>query len=416
MNGLAHRYWRIPENLQVSAPYTCPMVIDVAAVRRDTRGCETVAHLNNAGASLPPAIVMDTVHQQLRADEVFGGYEAQVLAEDDLARARAALGTLVGGRPSEIAFFDSSSRAFLTALYSFPWKRGDRILTSEAEYPSNVYGYAYLKKRFGVTTVYVPDDDHGQVDIGALRDAIDEKTRLITLTHIPTYGGLINPASKVGAIARPAGVPFLLDACQSAGQVDIDVNEIGCDLLTTAGRKYLRGPRGTGLLWVRTSLLDRLTPPIADQHGAAWKGEGRFDLMDDARRFEPFERSVALHLGLGAAARYAIDVGTPEIEARVLMLGAALRGMLSEIPGVTVRDRGELLGGIVTFTLEGFSAEDVRVALREHFINTSISTQAMAMRSYPARGLTEVTRASVHYYNTEDELAHMADTIRGLAK
>ncbi|MCJ7827030.1 MAG: aminotransferase class V-fold PLP-dependent enzyme [Demequinaceae bacterium] len=391
------------------------MTIDVAAVRRDTRGCETVAHLNNAGASLPPAIVMDAVHQQLRADEVFGGYEAQALVEEGLAKSRAAIGTLVGGRPSEVAFFDSSSRAFGTALLSFPFKRGDRILTAEAEYISNVYAYSYLKKRFGVTTVYIPDDEHGQVDVDALKDAIDERTRLITLTHVPTYCGLINPAAKVGAVAREADIPFLLDACQSGGQIDIDVNEIGCDLLTAAGRKYLRGPRGTAFLWIRTSLLDRLSPPIADQNGAAWLGTNRFDLVGDARRFEPFERSVALHLGLGAAARYAIKLGTPEIEARVVLLGAILRGMLTEIPGLTVRDRGERLGGIVTFTVDGFTAEDVRVALRERFINTATITQATAMHSFPKQGLTEVTRASVHYYNTEDELARAADAIRDLA-
>jgi selenocysteine lyase/cysteine desulfurase len=277
-----------------------------------------------------------------------------------------------------------------------------------------VYGYSYLKKRFGVTTVYVPDDDRGQFDAEALREAIDERTRLITLTHVPAYGGLINPAAKVGAVARATGVPFLLDACQSAGQVDLDVNEIGCDLLAAAGRKYLRGPRGTGFLWVRTSILDRLTPPIADQYGASWKGADRFDLVGDARRFEPFERSVALQLGLGAAARYAVALGTPEIEERIVLLGALLRGMLSNIPGVTIHDHGERLGGIVTFTVEGFSSEDVRVALRERFINTSISTRTTAMRAYPPRGLTEVTRASVHYYNTEDELSRLADTIRSL--
>jgi len=390
------------------------MGIDVAAVRRDTRACETVAHLNNAGASLPPSIVMDTVHEHLRADEVFGGYEAGALADESLGRARGALAALVAGRSSEIAFFDSSTRAFLTALHSFKWKRGDRIVTCEAEYPSNVYGYAYLKKRFGVTTVYVPDDDFGQVDVDALRDAIDERTRLITLTHIPTFNGLVNPAARVGEVARAAGVPFLLDACQSAGQVHLDVNELGCDLLTAAGRKYIRGPRGTAFLWVRSSLLDRLEPPIADQHSAAWKGGDRFDLAEDARRFEPFERSVALHLGLGAAARYAVKVGTPEIEARVTMLGAMLRGMLADISSVTIRDKGERLGGIVTFTVEGLTPDEVRVALRQRFINTSVTSQAVAMRSFPSRHLTEVSRASVHYYNTEDELARVAETIRDL--
>ncbi|MBN2177380.1 MAG: aminotransferase class V-fold PLP-dependent enzyme [Demequinaceae bacterium] len=391
------------------------MIIDVAAVRRDTRGCETVAHLNNAGSSLPPAVVMDTIHQQLRADEVFGGYEAQALVEEGLAKSRAALGTLVGGRPSEIAFFDSSSRAFGTALLSFPFKRGDRVLTSEAEYISNVYAYTYLKKRFGVTTTYVPDDERGQVDVEALADAVDERTRLIALTHIPNYSGLINPAAKVGAVARKAGIPFLLDACQSVGQVDIDVNEIGCDLLAASGRKYLRGPRGAAFLWVRSSLLDRLSPPIADQHGAAWRTAERFDLVGDARRLEPFERPVALHLGLGAAARYAIKIGPPEIESRVVLLGAILRGMLTDIPGVTIRDRGERLGGIVTFTVDGLTSEQIRVRLRERFINTSITTQATAMRSFRARDLTEVTRVSAHYYNTEEELARVADAVRGMA-
>lgn len=390
------------------------MALDIALVRRDTRACETVVHLNNAGASLPPAIVMDTVREQLRADESFGGYEAQALADVALIDARAALGTLVGGRPSEIAFFDSSTRAFLSALYSFPWKRGDRIVTSEAEYPSNVFGYAYLKKRFGVTTAYVPDDEYGQVDVAALRTTIDSRTKLITLTHVPTYGGLINPAAKVGAVAREVGVPFLLDACQSVGQLHIDVNEIGCDLLAAAGRKYLRGPRGTAFLWVRSSLIGKLEPPQADQFGSTWLGGEEFTFHADAKRFEPFERSTALQLGLGAAARYALSIGTPEIEARVCLLGAALRGMLSEVPGVTVRDRGERLGGIVTFTVDGFTGEEVRIALRAQHINTSITNQNFAMRSFPDRGLDSVNRASVHYYNTEDELARVADTLRSL--
>lgn len=387
------------------------MPIDVARVRLETRACETVVHLNNAGASLPPAIVADTVHEQLRADEVFGGYEAQALAEDKLVEAHASVAALVRGKAEEVAFFDSSTRAWQTALYSLPWKRGDEILASEAEYPSNVYAFVHLKERHGVKTRYIPDDEHGQIDVEALRDAITDRTRLIALTHIPTWGGLINPAARVGAVAREAGVLYLLDACQSAGQLDLDVVAIGCDLLSAAGRKYLRGPRGTGFLWASERVIESMTPSYADQWSADWVSPTEFSPALGARRLETFERSVALHLGLGAAARYALDLEPRAIEARVLMLGAALRGMLSDVPGVEIQDRGERLGGIVTFTVAGASAEEVRIALRENHINTSITIDGAARRTFPKRGLTEVTRASVHYYNTEDELARLAETV-----
>jgi len=390
------------------------MPIDVERVRAETRAADTVLHLNNAGTSLPPAIVMDTVHEQLRAEEVFGGYEAEALAEPALERAYESVATLLGATTSGVAFFSGATVAWQTALTSLPWKRGDRILTSEAEYPSNVYAYQYLKNRYGVKTEYIPDDEHGQIDVDALREAIDEKTRLISVTHIPTYGGLVNPVARVGKVAKDAGILYLVDACQSVGQMHLDVEEIGCDLISGAGRKYLRGPRGTGFLWASHRAIEMMTPAFADQHSQAWTSPLDFEPVAGARRLETFERSVALQLGLGAAARYATALDTTVIEARVFALAAALRGMLSEIPGVTIRDRGERLCGIVTFTVDGFSAEEVRVALREHHINTWIVRRSASMRDFTARGLEEVTRASVHYYNTEEELARTADVIRDL--
>lgn len=392
------------------------MPIDVARVRAETRAADTVVHLNNAGASLPPAIVMDTVHEQLRADEVFGPYEAQALAEPGLARAYESVATLVGGAAEEIAFFGGATQAWQTALYSLAWKPGDRILASEAEYGSNVYAFTYLRDRYGVRTTYIPDDAHGQIDVDALEAAIDDDTRLISLTHVPTYGGLVNPAALVGAVARKAGILYLLDACQSVGQLRLDVTELGCDLLSGAGRKYLRGPRGTGFLWASARALEQMRPPFADQRSQAWTAAETFTPADGARRLETFERSVALQLGLGAAARYATALGTGVIEARVCALAAAFRGMLAEIPGVTIQDRGERLCGIVTFSVEGFAAEQVRIAMRENHINTWIVAQGMSRRAFAARGIQEVTRASVHYFNTGDELARAADVVRTLAE
>ena len=390
------------------------MPIDLARVRADTRAAETVAHLNNAGASLPPAIVMDVVHEHLRNDEVFGGYEAHEFATERLAQAHASVATLVGGKPAEVAFLDSATRAWQTALYSLPWKKGDHILASEAEYPSNVYAFLHLRDRFGVETTYVPDDEHGQIDVNALEAAIRPTTRLIALTHIPTYGGLINPAESVGKVARAAGVLYLLDACQSVGQLHVDVAEIGCDMLTSAGRKYLRGPRGTAFMWVRNEVSATMDSAFSDNYGASWTAPESFMAAPHAQRFEQFERSVALQLGLGAAARYATDIGTRNIEERVISLGATLRASLREIRGVEVHDRGECLGGIVTFTVAGIAPSAVQTALQAAQINTSITTQGYAMRSFPGRGLTDVSRASVHYYNTDEEITATTDVIRAL--
>ena len=390
------------------------MPIDVARVRAETRAADTVIHLNNAGASLPPAIVMDTVHEQLRADEVFGPYEAQALAEPGLALAYESVAELVGGQADEVAFFGGATQAWQTALYSLPWKKDDRILASQAEYGSNVYAFTYLQDRYGARTDYVPDDERGQIDIDALKAAIDDKTRLIALTHIPTYGGLINPAARVGAAAKDAGILYLLDACQSVGHLRLNVSELGCDLLSGAGRKYLRGPRGTGFLWASARALEQMRPAHADQRSQLWTTTDTFTPVDGARRLETFERSVALQLGLGAAARYAIALGTAVIEARVCTLAAALRGMLAEIPGVTIQDRGERLCGIVTFSVEGFGADQVRIAMRENHINTWIVRRQMSMRDFAVRGIDEVTRASVHYFNTEDELARAAEVVRNL--
>lgn len=388
------------------------MSIDIERVRADTRACEELVHLNNAGASLPPAVVTDAVIEQLHKEEMFGGYEVQFGdAASKLSDAYVSIATLIGGAAHEIAFLDSATRAWQSAVYAMDWKSGDHIITCEAEYPSAIYSYGYLRKRFGVETTYVGDDEHGQVDLDRLVNAITPHTRLITATHIPTYSGLINPAAAIGVIANEAGIPFALDACQSVGHLHLDVSTIGCDILTSAGRKYLRGPRGTGFLWLREGLLSSLKPQFADNFSALWRGGEEFELRQDARRFELFERSTALHLGLGAAAAYANALGTEAIEERIVKLATALRAMLRALPGVQVQDRGESLSGIVTFTVDGRSSEEVSEFLRREKVNTSVSVANYALRSFPQRGLSSVVRASVHYYNTDEELQRLCDLL-----
>jgi selenocysteine lyase/cysteine desulfurase len=258
----------------------------------------------------------------------------------------------------------------------------------------------------------VPDDEHGQISIDVLRRMADDRVKLVAITHVPTNGGLVNPAAAVGEVAREIGALYLLDACQSIGQIQLDVDAIGCDMLSGTGRKYLRGPRGTGFLYVRRAILDRLEPPLLDLHAATWVARARYTIRPDARRFENWETNVAGKLGLGVAVDYALGWGIEIIEARVAGLAESLREILSQIPGVAVRDLGARRCGNVTFTVEGLRASEVRHRLALERINVTTSTTASTRFDMEARGLAEIVRASVHYYNSEDEVERFCAVLK----
>ena len=243
---------------------------------------------------------------------------------------------------------------------------------------------------------------------------IDARTKLIAVTHVPTNGGLVNPAAEIGAVARAHGIPFLLDACQSVGQLPLDVEAIGCDMLSATGRKFLRGPRGTGFLYVRRAILDRLRPPFLDLHSARWTGEREYAIEQGATRFEMWESSIACRLGLGAAADYALAVGVEAIAARIVTLAETLRVRLAAIPDVAVHDLGRVRCGIVTFTVPGVTAREAAARLRAQGINTSVSTAPFARWDMAPRGLAELVRASPHAYNTEDELGRFVAAVAAL--
>jgi cysteine desulfurase/selenocysteine lyase len=380
---------------------------DVDRARRDTPGVRQVAHLNNAGAALPPAQVTEAVIAHLRREAEIGGYEAAQEASARIGGAYSAIARMLGCQADEIALAENATRAWDMAFYSLAFRPGDRILTGRAEYASNAIAYLQVAARTGAVVEVVDDDEHGQLSVADLRHRLHNGSgpvALIALTHVPTQGGLVNPAEEAGAAAREAGVPFLLDACQSAGQMPLDVERIGCDMLSATGRKFLRGPRGTGFLYVRRSLIGQLEPPFLDLHSATWTAPDRYEIRADARRFESWEASFAGQIGLGVAVEYALSWGLEAIEARVTALAEGLRERLRAADGVRVHDQGLRRCGIVTFTVDGVPAAQVQQQLASHGVNTSVSVTEYAQFDLPGRGLGELVRASVHYYNTEDEL------------
>jgi cysteine desulfurase/selenocysteine lyase len=380
----------------------------IAALRADTPATERLVYLDNAGAALPPRPVVDAVLAHVRREAEIGGYRAEAEAAEAITGTYAAIAQLLNCAPDEIALMESATAGWQQAFGSIPFRPGDRILTTRSEYASNFIGYLQVARRSGARVEVVPDDEHGQLDVAALANLLDDRVRLISISHVPTNGGLVNPAAEVGRLARAAGVLYLLDACQSVGQLPVDVAEIGCDLLTFTGRKYLRGPRGSGALFVRRERLAELEPPFLDLTSATWTGPADYQPRPDARRFENFESSVAARVGLGIAAQYALAVGPAAAWERIRCLGEGLRGRLAAVPGVTVRDKGLIRGGIVSFDVAGRAPAEVRDQLTGQGITVSVSLAGSTLLDMEARQLRAVVRASAHYYNTEDELDRLA--------
>ncbi len=382
----------------------------VRRLRSETPGCGRVNHLNNAGAALMPRAVVETVTDYLHREMLGGGYETAAAAHDALEAVYDEIAGLLGAARGEIALAESAGRAWGGILQALPWRAGDRVLVSRSEYVSNYLALLRLHRAHGVTIETIPDDRSGQVSLGALAKAMGRRVRLVSLTHVPTHDGLVNPAGAVGEITRRWDCLYLLDACQSVGQMPVEPAAVACDFLTATGRKFLRGPRGTGFAWVREGCIERLDPPLPDMRSAEWLDAGEYRLRGDARRLESWEHGPALRLGLGRAVRLARDIGPAAIRERLAELAGRLRAGLAAVEGITVLDRGERQSAIVTFGVADWPAGVVVDRLRERGIQCSVSVPGTS-RLDIARARV---RASPHYYNTADEIDALVAAVESL--
>ncbi len=386
---------------------------EIAAARADTPGCRPdLIHLNHAGSSLPPQVVLDTQIDHLRLEATIGGYEAAAVTADERAAVYDSIARLIGADRSEIARCEHATAAWNAAFWSIPMEPGQRIVVHDHEYGANAVAFLHAAATRGVVVHRVPSDEHGQVSVDALADAIGDgrDVALVSLTWVPTNSGLVNPAAEVGRLTRAAGVPFLVDACQAVGQLDIDVGEIGCDFLSATGRKYLRAPRGTGFLYARSSILDRVTPSQPDHDGAEWTAADRYEFMPGAKRFEHWEHSPASWLALGAAVDDALALGTDRIEPTVAACAETLRAMLRDA-GLTIYDEGLERCGIVTAASDRHTAGELQAMLADHDINVSTTGIESSRWDVERRDLPPMVRLSVHYTTTEEELSRTVEVL-----
>src|SRR5437763_7251970 len=382
-----------------------PAPVELDRWRRDTPGCRDRIHLNNAGAGLMRRPVLDALTDHLTREAAIGGYEAADEAEPRVRETYALVARLVGAAPRNIALVENTTVAFSQALSAFDFRPGDRIVTTRTDYPSNQLMYLSLAQRAGVETVRADDLPEGGVDPESVRRlARDPRTRLVALSWVPTNSGLVQDAGAVGQVCAELGVPYLVDACQTVGQMAVDVTALRCDFLAATGRKFLRGPRGIGFLYVSDRLLERgVLPLFLDMRGADWIDPDAFRLADGARRFENWEFAYALILGLGAAARYALAAGEAGHD-RAWRPPARPRARLGALPAARVLDRGRARCALVTLDLRGHDAGDLELRLRERGVNTSSADRQSGVLDMDDKRAATVLRFSPHYYNTEDEL------------
>ncbi|MEM1162176.1 MAG: aminotransferase class V-fold PLP-dependent enzyme [Pseudomonadota bacterium] len=381
-------------------------------VRAETPGIGVDGvHLLACGSALMPQPVIDAITDHIQLEARIGGYEAHTARLDQLEAVYDKVAAHIGARRNEIALVENATIAWRQAFYSLPLKAGQRILTCESEYSSNYMAYLQRAKRDGIEIDVIPSDESGALDLAALEAAIGPDVGLISITWIPTSGGLVNPAAEIGRIARAHGIPYLLDACQAIGQLRIDVAELGCDFLSATGRKFLRGPRGTGFLFVAEPWIERIEPIMIDLHSATWVARDQYELRKDARRFEDWENAYALHAGLGAAIDYLDGVGIEAVEARVKHLADHCRGALGRIPGLTLRDLGNERCGIVTVEAAGTDAAALVRAMAAKGFAIGTSSASSTRIDFERRGMGTLMRIAPHYYNTEQEIAACADAL-----
>ncbi|MCC8402819.1 aminotransferase class V-fold PLP-dependent enzyme [Paraburkholderia sp. MMS20-SJTN17] len=396
----------------MSSPLS-PATVD--ALRARTPGVHTTTHFNHAGASLPSAATLDAIHAHLSREASIGPMEAGAAGEEHTERARTLAAQLLNALPTEIALTTGNSPGWGAAFAALgPWRAGQRILVARHEWGGNLATMRHLAQRAGASIEVIPSDASGRVDPRALEAMLDDRVRLIALTWLPANGGLINPAAAIGQIARRHGIPYFVDAAQAVGQLPVDVAELGCDVLAGAGRKALRGPRGTGLLFVRQDFLPRLMPAFVDTYSAPLDANGEPVLRDDAARFESSEASLALHCGLANALREALEIGIDNIRAQIDRIAQTLREQLAVMPGVSVLDQGIERSGLVSFNVAGMDALSVRRSLAAQGITIGSNGVAYTPFDMTNRGLAQIARASVSYLTSDAEIDKLLAGIRTL--
>lgn len=388
--------------------------MNIDLLRAQTPGCKYKIHFNNAGAALMPQAVIDAMQDYLNLESITGGYEAADSKAEDIAGFYSSAAKLLNCKSTNIAFTSSATHSFSLALSCIPFQEGDTILLANEDYISNQIAFLSLQKRFGIKIVRAKSKPEGGVDVSDMKRLMDQHhPKLVSLTHVPSNTGLIQPVEEVGKLCAERNIYYLVDGCQSAGQIPVDVSMIKCDFFSATMRKFLRGPRGSGFLYVSDKIINqKLEPLFIDMRGADWISANEYTPRMDARRFEEWELPYALVLGSKVAIDYALQVGLADIQKHNQHLCDLIRKEVSKLKGFTLLDKGTPQSSIITIAIANQTAQHVLTSLRKENINTSAGFRNFALIDFEAKQVDWALRISPHYYNTEEEIAILINSLK----
>lgn len=390
--------------------------MNVETIRKDITDCDAKIFLNSAGASLMPKTVLEKISQYLKEEEKIGGYLLQDNQAQKLEEFYSEASKLINAQPHNLALTHDATDAYIKALSCIPFESNDVIVTTDDDYGSNQIQFMSLQKRLGIQIKRIKTLENGDLDISNFADLVDKHNpKLVAASHVPTNSGLIQNIKAIGEICNNKQILFLVDACQSIGQLQVDVHEIKCDFLTATGRKFLRGPRGTGFLYVSDKVLNLdYYPLFIDGKGATWKTASEFEIEPSAKRFETWERSCALQMGLIEALKYLNRIGVDKVEAYNSNLMEHFRRNLSSISGVVLYDKGSKKCNILTFNKHNKSLEEISTALKSNNVFFSVSHKHWGVIDFEKKGVEWLIRLSPHYFNTIEEIDKASEIIEGI--
>ncbi len=394
------------------------MSFPIDQIRARTPGCHDKIFVNSAGASLVSSSLIEISKKYLDQEADIGGYDVMANHYDAFSEFYKEAANLIGAKARNMAFAISATDAYSKVLYSFDWKPSDVILTTKDDYVSNIISFIHIHRRYGTSIEFVDTTEQGDIDYDDLRIKLDRfQPTLFALTHIPTSAGTIHDAERAGAICAESDCYYLLDACQSIGQIEVNVEKIQCDFLTVTGRKFLRGPRGTGFLYVSDQILDQNMGPLCiDLAGSVWNEETSFEFGPEAKRFEYWEKNYSNFFGLTQAIREINEIGIREIERYNTTLSQYYRSALTEIEGLKIYDHGSRKGNIITWKIAGYSQQEIAEYFSKHRVFYSFSNKSSALYDMNRKGEEWVVRFSPHYFNTMEEGDRLQEIIAGLPK
>lgn len=387
--------------------------MNLDAIRRDTPGCSDKIFLNSAGSSLMPKPVVERMVEYLYEEQELGGHTTAEKNIEPINAFYEQAAKLINSKPSNIAFTNSATDGYAKALSSISFKDGDCIITTNDDYISNHIAFISLQRRYRIKVIRAVNMPDNELDLAYFEHLIQKhRPKLIAVTHIPTNSGLIQNVKGVGKLCKQYDILYLVDACQSVGQLVVDVTKMNCDFLTATGRKFIRGPRGTGFLYVSDHVLaQKMAPLFLDSNGAEWTAFDDYQLSETAKRFEFFERSNASLLGLTEALKYANAIGMVNIENYNRKLSEMLRSHLLD-NGFRILDKGNQLSSIITFCEQDGKIDTIQKIIKENNIIFKVNNKNGALIDFTLKNVDQAIRLSPHYFNTMEEIEKVSAMLK----